>query len=113
MACGTLQELELSPPGLVISEKGLVYPIHPSPSDLPNVVVVSRFRVDVRAKITPLFERFYRFRTRELEVSGNLNRNMEQSTLSGLGTAVAKGAMFSEGLLRNALRNYCPCARNG
>ena len=49
--------------------------------------------MDVRVKITPLFERFYRFQTEE--VAGNLNRNMERSTLSGLGTAVVKGAMFS------------------
>jgi hypothetical protein len=75
-----------------------VHPIEPtssqaSPFDLPNAVVYSRFRVDVRVKITPLFERFYRFQTEE--VAGNLNRNMERSTLSGLGTAVVKGAMFS------------------
>jgi hypothetical protein len=65
----------------VISQKGWDSN-QPSPLDLPDATtqletVGSRFRVDVKAKVTPLVERHYGFDTDE--ASGSLTRNAERA----------------------------------
>jgi hypothetical protein len=57
-------------------------PPHPStclmyPFYIQFAVVDSRFRVDVKAKIMPLVERFYGLGTEEVTGHGNLNWNRE------------------------------------